>query len=134
MVEAFRKSGVGAWVLTRVCGFPLALRPWNGNGHQQTPHRRHRPRLRRPPARRGVRPKYPTVGFDKGPASPNSKAGLDARVFRKNWRGDAAFVHDHGRAADCNFYVVTVPTPIGDEPAAPDAVEGGRDLGSALKR
>lgn len=63
--------------------------------------------------------KYPTVGFDVKPARVAAlKAGKDAtlEVSSDELRQaeKLSFASDPAALADCNFYIVTVPTPIGD--------------------
>ncbi|MEQ9562706.1 MAG: nucleotide sugar dehydrogenase, partial [Woeseiaceae bacterium] len=63
--------------------------------------------------------KYPTVGFDvKASRIAELKAGKDATLevtpeeLAKSKQ--LSFTSDVSGIADCNFYIVTVPTPIGD--------------------
>ncbi|MEX2123403.1 MAG: Vi polysaccharide biosynthesis UDP-N-acetylglucosamine C-6 dehydrogenase TviB [Woeseia sp.] len=63
--------------------------------------------------------KYPTVGFDvKKSRVADLEAGTDATLeISSDELGTAKhlrFSSDPGALSDCNFYVVTVPTPIGD--------------------
>lgn len=63
--------------------------------------------------------KYPTVGFDvKKSRIDQLKGGTDATLEVSDEElansGQLKFSADVADLADCNFYVVTVPTPIGD--------------------
>ena len=63
--------------------------------------------------------KYPTVGFDVNEARvAELNAGRDSTLeVSKEELAEAtqlSCTHAADRLADCNFYVVTVPTPIGD--------------------
>ena len=62
---------------------------------------------------------YPTVGFDvKAERIAELTQGIDAtRECSSEELAEAAqlsFASDATALKDCNFYVVTVPTPIGD--------------------
>jgi UDP-N-acetyl-D-galactosamine dehydrogenase len=63
--------------------------------------------------------KYPTVGFDvKASRVEELKGGKDSTLeVPEDELADSEhleFTADAADLADCNFYVVTVPTPIGD--------------------
>jgi UDP-N-acetyl-D-galactosamine dehydrogenase len=63
--------------------------------------------------------KYPTVGFDvKASRVDELRAGRDSTLEVTDQElaeaSKATFTADAEDLADCNFYVVTVPTPIGD--------------------
>jgi UDP-N-acetyl-D-galactosamine dehydrogenase len=63
--------------------------------------------------------KYPTVGFDvKTSRVDELKGGTDSTLeVPDDELAEAAkltYTADAGDIADCNFYIVTVPTPIGD--------------------
>ncbi|MBT8084262.1 MAG: nucleotide sugar dehydrogenase, partial [Woeseia sp.] len=63
--------------------------------------------------------KYPTVGFDINTARVEElKAGTDTTLECSREELEAAdqlaFSSSVDAIADCNFYIVTVPTPIGD--------------------
>jgi UDP-N-acetyl-D-galactosamine dehydrogenase len=63
--------------------------------------------------------KYPTVGFDvKASRVEELKGGRDSTLeVPQDELADSKnleFTADAADLADCNFYIVTVPTPIGD--------------------
>jgi len=85
--------------------------------------------------------KYPTVGFDiAGERVAELEAGEDStlEVPSEELRSSdqLSFTNDPGRIADCNVYVVTVPTPI-DAARRPDLKpleSASRTAGAALSR
>ncbi len=63
--------------------------------------------------------KYPTVGFDVNAArvaelERGKDSTLEVTAEELGQAGQLSFTTDEKALADCNFYVVTVPTPIGD--------------------
>jgi UDP-N-acetyl-D-galactosamine dehydrogenase len=63
--------------------------------------------------------KYPTVGFDvKASRVKELKAGKDSTLEVSPEElaesKHLSFTSDASGIADCNFFIVTVPTPIGD--------------------
>jgi UDP-N-acetyl-D-galactosamine dehydrogenase len=65
--------------------------------------------------------KYPTVGFDvKAARIAELEGGIDstleASAEELKEAVQLSYTTDPAGLGDCNFYVVTVPTPIGDRP------------------
>ena len=63
--------------------------------------------------------RYPTVGFDiKADRIAELEKGVDSTLESSSEELAEAthltFASDGGALKDCNFYIVTVPTPIGD--------------------
>ncbi len=84
--------------------------------------------------------KYPTVGFDvKADRVAELEAGIDSTLETSAEELDAAkhlsFTTDAAKIADCNFYVVTVPTPIGDSnrPLLTPLRNASETLGDVIK-
>jgi UDP-N-acetyl-D-glucosamine/UDP-N-acetyl-D-galactosamine dehydrogenase len=85
--------------------------------------------------------KYPTTGFDvKKARVTDLKAGKDATLEvspeeLKNAK-KLTFTSDAGELSECNFYIVTVPTPIGDgnRPLLTPLKNASITIGKALKR
>jgi len=84
---------------------------------------------------------YPTVGFDlKADRITELKAGFDATLevtadeFRE--AAELTFTFDSAALRDCNFYVVTVPTPIGESnrPILTPLRNASETLGNLVKR
>jgi len=85
--------------------------------------------------------KYPTVGFDvKQRRIDELKSGKDATLEVSRDELAAAksltFSSSTSDIADCNFYIVTVPTPIGDgnRPLLTPLREASKTIGSMLKK
>ncbi|HWM28019.1 MAG TPA: Vi polysaccharide biosynthesis UDP-N-acetylglucosamine C-6 dehydrogenase TviB [Woeseiaceae bacterium] len=85
--------------------------------------------------------KYPTLGFDvKQARVADLEQGRDATLETSAEELAAAtglrFSSDAGDLSDCNFYVVTVPTPIGDgnRPLLTPLRNASITLGRVLKR
>ena len=85
--------------------------------------------------------KYPTFGFDVNATRvAELEAGHDATLETTHEELEAAeqlsYTTDPGDLADCNFYVVTVPTPIGDSnrPLLTPLRKASETLGSVLKQ
>ena len=85
--------------------------------------------------------RLPVVGFDINPARIAAlEAGHDAtlEISDEELRNaaDLRFTHDLADLADCNVFIVTVPTPI-DEHKRPDLtplVRASQTIGKALKK
>jgi UDP-N-acetyl-D-galactosamine dehydrogenase len=83
----------------------------------------------------------PVVGFDVNPARIAAlEAGHDAtlEISDEELRGaaDLSFTHDLVNIADCNVFIVTVPTPI-DGHKRPDLtplIKASQSIGKVLKR
>jgi len=63
--------------------------------------------------------KFPTLGFDVNPSRIDElergfDSTLEASAEELRAAGQLTFTMDAAALADCNFYIVTVPTPIGD--------------------
>jgi UDP-N-acetyl-D-galactosamine dehydrogenase len=85
--------------------------------------------------------KYPTVGFDINASRiAELEAGHDATLETTGEELKAAeqlsYTTDAGDLADCNFYVVTVPTPIGDSnrPLLTPLRKASETLATVLKK
>jgi UDP-N-acetyl-D-glucosamine/UDP-N-acetyl-D-galactosamine dehydrogenase len=85
--------------------------------------------------------KYPTLGFDvKQARVADLEQGRDATLetSAEELKGATRlrFSSDAGELSDCNFYVVTVPTPIGDgnRPLLTPLRNASITLGRVLKR
>jgi len=85
--------------------------------------------------------KYPTVGFDvKKERIAELEAGEDSTLETSPEElaeaSKLSFTTDPGALADCNFYVVTVPTPIGDSnrPLLTPLRKASETLGGILKK
>jgi len=83
---------------------------------------------------------YPTVGFDVDPirieelqAGKDRSLEVDADELRASER--LTYTFDPGSLADCNLYIVTVPTPINDhkEPDLRPLESASRTIGKVLK-
>ncbi|MDH3552683.1 MAG: Vi polysaccharide biosynthesis UDP-N-acetylglucosamine C-6 dehydrogenase TviB [Gammaproteobacteria bacterium] len=84
---------------------------------------------------------YTTVGFDvKAARIAELEAGIDSTLEASAEELDAAkhlsFTTDAAKLADCNFYVVTVPTPIGDSnrPLLTPLRNASETLGDVIKK
>ena len=84
---------------------------------------------------------YPTLGFDiKAARIDELEAGRDAtlEVSADELRATSqlTFTTDPTALADCNFYVVTVPTPLGDgnRPLLTPLKNASTNLGAVLKK
>ncbi|MDH3409938.1 MAG: nucleotide sugar dehydrogenase, partial [Gammaproteobacteria bacterium] len=84
---------------------------------------------------------YTTVGFDvKAARIAELEAGIDSTLEASAEELDAAkhlsFTTDSAKLADCNFYVVTVPTPIGDSnrPLLTPLRNASETLGDVIKK
>ena len=84
--------------------------------------------------------KYPTVGFDvKTSRVDELKGGTDSTLeVPDDELAEAAkltYTADAGDIADCNFYIVTVPTPIGDgnRPLLTPLKNASKTIGKILK-
>ena len=84
---------------------------------------------------------YPTLGFDiKAARIDELEAGHDAtlEVSADELRATSqlTFTTDPAALADCNFYVVTVPTPLGDgnRPLLTPLKNASTKLGAVLKK
>ena len=85
--------------------------------------------------------KYPTVGFDVNAARvAELESGHDSTLETEEHElAEAAhlsYTTDAGGIADCNFYIVTVPTPIGDgnRPLLTPLKKASETLGGVLKK
>jgi UDP-N-acetyl-D-galactosamine dehydrogenase len=85
--------------------------------------------------------RYPTVGFDiKTTRIAELEQGHDATLEVDGKQLASAsllrFTSDVAELADCNFYVITVPTPIGDgnRPLLTPLREASKTVGSVLKK
>ena len=85
--------------------------------------------------------RYPTVGFDlKAERIAELEAGTDSTLETTAAELEAAvhlgYTTDPADLADCNFYVVTVPTPIGDgkRPVLTPLRKASETLGGVLKK
>ena len=85
--------------------------------------------------------KYPTVGFDvKDARITELEAGKDSTLEVSDDELRAAdmlgFTADVGGIENCNFYIVTVPTPIGDghRPLLTPLREASKAIGGVLQR
>ncbi len=84
---------------------------------------------------------YPTVGFDlKAERIAELEAGSDSTLETtdKELRNakHLSYTTDPARLGDCNFYIVTVPTPIGDgnRPVLTPLKKASETLGGVLKK
>src|SRR5690606_20619532 len=85
--------------------------------------------------------KYPTVGFDVKEArvadlKDGKDATLEVSLEELKAAGKLSFTSDAGDLAPCNFYIVTVPTPIGDgnRPLLTPLKNASISIGQVLKR
>ncbi len=85
--------------------------------------------------------KYPTVGFDvKAARIAELEAGKDSTLEVSDDELRAAdmlgFTADVGGIENCSFYIVTVPTPIGDghRPLLTPLREASKAIGGVLQR
>jgi UDP-N-acetyl-D-galactosamine dehydrogenase len=85
--------------------------------------------------------KYPTVGFDiKADRVAELEGGTDSTLECSSEELAEAthlsFASDSAALADCNFYIVTVPTPIGDgnRPLLTPLKMASRLLGSVISK
>jgi UDP-N-acetyl-D-galactosamine dehydrogenase len=83
---------------------------------------------------------YPTVGFDvKASRIEQLKGGIDSTLEVPDKELAAAsmltYTADAADLADCNFYIVTVPTPIGDgnRPLLTPLKNASKTIGKILK-
>ena len=84
---------------------------------------------------------HPTVGFDVKPERvAELEGGHDSTLETSDEElaaaGQLTFTTDPGDLADCNFYIVTVPTPIGDSnrPVLTPLRKSSITLGTVLKK
>ncbi|MDJ0907428.1 MAG: nucleotide sugar dehydrogenase, partial [Woeseiaceae bacterium] len=84
---------------------------------------------------------YPTVGFDlKADRIAELEAGSDSTLETTDEElrnaQHLSFTTDPAGLADCNFYIVTVPTPIGDgnRPVLTPLKKASETLGNVLKK
>ncbi len=84
---------------------------------------------------------YPTVGFDIKPGRiAELESGKDSTLEVTGEElavaSELEFTTDAAALADCNFYVVTVPTPIGDSnrPLLTPLRTASETLASVLKK
>ena len=84
--------------------------------------------------------KYPTVGFDvKAARIAELEAGIDSTLEVEEDElasvEHLTFTSDISGIADCNFYIVTVPTPIGDgnRPSLTPLKSASNAIGGVLK-
>ena len=84
--------------------------------------------------------KYPTVGFDvKADRIAELETGTDSTLETSSEELEDAkhlsFTTEAAGIADCNFYVVTVPTPIGDSnrPLLTPLRNASETLGDVIK-
>ena len=84
---------------------------------------------------------YPTVGFDlKADRIAELEAGADSTLETTDEElrnaQHLSFTTDPAGLADCNFYIVTVPTPIGDgnRPVLTPLKKASETLGNVLKK
>jgi len=84
--------------------------------------------------------KYPTVGFDvKAERIAELEAGKDSTLEVSSEElaaaGQLSFTSENTGIGDCNFYIVTVPTPIGDgnRPLLTPLRNASKGIGSVLK-
>lgn len=85
--------------------------------------------------------KYPTLGFDINTARVEElrrgeDATLEVSAAEITAAGQLAFTADESALADCNFYVVTVPTPV-DRGHVPDfrpLVSASRTIGRHIRK
>jgi UDP-N-acetyl-D-galactosamine dehydrogenase len=85
--------------------------------------------------------KYPTVGFDVNSARIEElergiDSTLEASAVELAEASKLEYTVDKASLADCNFYVVTVPTPIGDSkrPVLTPLRKASETLGAVLKQ
>ena len=84
--------------------------------------------------------KYPTLGFDvKAERIAELEAGKDSTLEVSSEElaaaGQLSFTSENTGIGDCNFYIVTVPTPIGDgnRPLLTPLRNASKGIGSVLK-
>ena len=85
--------------------------------------------------------KYPTIGFDVNPARvAELESGVDSTLEASAEELQEAtkleYTMDKAALAECNFFIVTVPTPIGDgnRPVLTPLRKASETLGSVLKK
>jgi len=85
--------------------------------------------------------KYPTVGFDIKPEriaalGRGEDSTLECSTEELNAADQLCFTSDDAELADCNFYVVTVPTPIGagNRPLLTPLKSASRMLGGVIAK
>src|SRR5271166_2430613 len=129
------------------CVWPLTLPP---GGREFTPVMKHLSELKLAviglgyvglPLAVEFSKRFPVVAFDVNPARIEAlRAGRDAtlELSEEELRsaGSLSYSLDISDLADCNVYIVTVPTPV-DENKQPDLgglISASRSIGSVLKR